>query len=165
MFLEFARDKGVLSKDGEILTEQPHVLQRWAEFYKMYECDDASVSSNSETLSLDIANGEISIKEIDNTIRSLKCGKAAGADDVTAEIIKYGGPRILDLLWLLCNLCWKSGVPDDWRIAVIVFLYKASQIVCANHRAISLISLGSKVYAKILPRRIQEGPERLLWEA
>ena len=34
-------------------------------FYKaLYECDDASVSSNSETLSLDVADDEINIKEV-----------------------------------------------------------------------------------------------------
>ena len=52
--------KEVLLKDDEIVTEQPHVLQRWSEFYKkMYECDDASVSSNSKTPNLDVADGEI----------------------------------------------------------------------------------------------------------
>ena len=65
--------KGMLSKEGEILTEEPYVLQGWAEFYKeMYECDESSVSSNSKTLSLDVADGEISIKEVENAIRSLK---------------------------------------------------------------------------------------------
>ena len=42
---------------------------------------------------------------------------------------------------------------------------KGSQLDCASHRAISLISLGSKVYAKVLARRMQERSERLLWEA
>ena len=34
----------------------------------MYECDDASVSSNSELLSLDVADGEISVKEVESAI-------------------------------------------------------------------------------------------------
>ena len=83
-------------------------------------------------------------------------------------MIKHDEPSILDLFWFLCNLCWKSGVvPDDWRGAVIVTLDKGkgSQIDCASHKAISLISLGSKFYARILARRIQEKSERLLWEA
>ena len=74
-------------------------------------------------------------------------------------MIKYVGPIVLDLFWFLCILCWKSEeVPDGWRGAVIVPLYKGkgSQIDCASHRAISLISLGSKVYAKVLARRMQE---------
>ena len=52
------------------------------------------------------------------------------------------------------------------RSAVIMPLYKdkGSQIDCASHRAISVISLGSKDYAKILARTMQERSERLLWE-
>ena len=41
----------------------------------MYKCDDESVSGNSETMSLDVADGEI--KEFDCATRSQKCGKAA----------------------------------------------------------------------------------------
>ena len=64
---------------------------------EMYECDDASVSSNTETLNLDVADGEISVKEVESVIRSLKCDKAAVADEVTSEMIKYGGARVSDL--------------------------------------------------------------------
>ena len=41
-------------------------------------------------------------------------------------------------------------------------LYKSKrlQIDCASHGAIGLISLDSKVYAKVLARRIQERSER-----
>ena len=44
--------------------------------------------------SLEVTDGEISIKEVESAIRSLKYGKAAGADGVTAEMIKYDGPRV-----------------------------------------------------------------------
>ena len=43
-------------------------MQRWAEFYKMYECDDASLSSSSETLSLDVADGKIGVKEVESAV-------------------------------------------------------------------------------------------------
>ena len=41
---------------------------------------------------------------------------------------------------------------------------KGSQIDCASHTTICLISLGSKIYDKILARRMQEKSERLLWD-
>ena len=47
----------------------------------MYECDDASVSSNSETLGLGV-DGEISLNEVESAIRSLKCAKSDEADRV-----------------------------------------------------------------------------------
>ena len=77
----------------------------------MYECDDASISSIS---TLDVDDGEIRLKEVERAIRSQKRDKAAGADGVTAEMIKYGGPRVLSLFWFLCKLYCKSvEIPDD----------------------------------------------------
>ena len=73
----------------------------------MYECDDASVTSISETLSLDVADGEINIKEVESAIRSLKYSKLAGADGVTAEMIKYDG--VLVLIFMQCMLEIRGG--------------------------------------------------------
>ena len=42
----------------------------------MYKYDNASVSSNSETLSLYDADGEIGMKDVENAIQGMKCGKA-----------------------------------------------------------------------------------------
>ena len=38
---------------------------------------------------------------------------------------KGGGDRVVNWIWRLCNLNFESGlVPEDWRSAVIVPLYK-----------------------------------------
>ena len=38
---------------------------------------------------------------------------------------KGGGDRVVDWMWRLCNMAFESGVvPEDWRSAVIVPLYK-----------------------------------------
>ena len=40
-------------------------------------------------------------------------------------MIKGGGNRVVDWIWRLCNMAFESGVvPEDWRSAVIVLLYK-----------------------------------------
>ena len=56
-----------------------------------------------------------------------KNGKAAGMDEITGEMIKGGSPsdRVVDWIWSLCNMAFENGVmPEDWRSAVIVLLYK-----------------------------------------
>ena len=53
-------------------------------FKEMYECDDASVSSNSETLSLDVADGEISVKEVESAILRVHTLKS----EILAKICK-----------------------------------------------------------------------------
>ena len=67
-------------------------------------------------------------------------------------MIKGGGNRVVDWIWSLCNMAFESGgVPEDWRYAVIVQLYKGKEEEkeCCNYRGISL-SLVRKIYAGIL---------------
>ena len=46
----------------------------------------------------------------------LKNGKAAGEDEVTGEKIKGEGSRMLNWIWSLCNVAFKSDVVlKDWR--------------------------------------------------
>ena len=59
--------------------------------------------------------------EVDVRVRKLKNGKAAGKNEVTGEMIKGGGDRVVGWIWRLCNMTFQSGiVPEDWRSAVIV---------------------------------------------
>ncbi len=83
----------------------------------------------------------------------LKCGKAAGMDGITAKMLKYGGSAVVEWMVLICERAWKSGeVPDDWKKAIIVPLYKGkgSRSECGNYRGISLLSVPGKVYGRIL---------------
>ena len=55
----------------------------------------------------------------------LKNGKATGKDEITGEMIKGEGDRVVDWIWRLCNMFFESDiVPEDWRSTVIVPLYK-----------------------------------------
>ena len=53
--------------------------------------------------------------EVEVRVGKLKDGKAAGKDEVTGEMIKGGGSRVVDWIWRLCNmdlrvvLCQKTG--------------------------------------------------------
>ena len=63
--------------------------------------------------------------EVEVRVGKLKNEKATGKDEVTGEMIKGGGNRVVDWIWRLCNMAFESGVvPEDWRSAVIVLLYK-----------------------------------------
>ena len=53
------------------------------------------------------------------------------------RIIKGGGNRVLEWIWRLCNMAFESGVvPEDWRFAVIVPLYKGKgqKTECSNYK-------------------------------
>ena len=83
-------------------------------------------------------------------VGKLKNGKATGKDEITREMIKGGGDRVVDWIWSLCNMVIESGVvSEDWRSAVIIPLYKGKgeRTECKNYRGISLLRVVGKIYA------------------
>ncbi len=101
--------------------------------------------------------------EVERAIARLKCGKAAGIAGITAEMLKYGGDAVVEWMLLICDYAWKKGeVPDDWKKAIIVPLYKGkgSRSECSSYRGISLLSVPGKVYERILTERRMEVTER-----
>ncbi len=105
---------------------------------------------------------EIGRAEIEKVIAKLKCAKAAGMDGITAEMLKYGGDAVVEWMLLICEQAWKKReVPDDWKKAIIVPLYKGkgSRSECSSYREISLLSVPGKVYGRILTERLMEVAE------
>ncbi len=41
--------------------------------------------------------------EVEKAIARLKCGKAAGMDGITAEMLKYGGDAVVEWMLLICE--------------------------------------------------------------
>ena len=62
--------------------------------------------------------------EVEVRVGKLRNGKSAGKDEVTGEMTKGGGNKVVDWIWRLCNMAFESGVvQEDWRSAVIVPLH------------------------------------------
>ena len=63
--------------------------------------------------------------EVEVRVGKLKNGKATSKVEIIREMIKGGGDRVVDWMWRLCNMSFESSdVPEDWRSAVIILLYK-----------------------------------------
>ena len=79
--------------------------------------------------------------EVEVSVGKLKNRKAAGKDEITGEMIKGEGGRVVDLIWRLCNNAFESGVvPEDWRSGVIVSLYKGKGERGLNVRTIDVLA-------------------------
>ena len=92
-------------------------------------------------------------------VGKLKNGKATGKDEITEQMIKDGGDRVVDWIWRLCNMAFENGVvPEDWRSDVIGTLYngKEERNECNNYRCLKLSVVG-KIYARILVEFIETG--------
>ena len=91
--------------------------------------------------------------DVEVRLGKLKNEKAADKDEITEEMIKGGGDRVVEWLWRLCNMAFENGAPPkDWRATVIVTLYesKGERTECSNYGGISLLSVVRKIYAGIL---------------
>ena len=89
----------------------------------------------------------------------MKTGKAAGPDEVTVDMI-----RLLEAVgekWLLRVLIavWRQRrIPDDWRVSILVPLYKNKGDIhnCGQCRGIKLLSQCMKVLERIVDGRIRK---------
>ena len=91
------------------------------------------------------------------SLKSAKTGKAPGIDGISIEIIKAAGGAGVELLWRVCRAVWKDGIaPIEWRQSIIIPVWKrkGDSRECSQYRGISLLSQSSKVFARILEKRI-----------
>ena len=104
---------------------------------------------------------ELEQRETEDAVIRLKLGKAAGCDQVVAEILKKGGDSIVSALHKLCVKVWEEEkLPDDWTRGIIFPIYKdGDERDPLNYRGITLLSIVGKVYAQILNDRLTRWSE------
>ena len=76
-----------------------------------------------------------SLDEVKLAIRKLKNRRAPGADGINAELIMCGGERVcIQMHALFCTIWETETIPEDWRDALMVVLYKGkgSKADCGN---------------------------------
>lgn len=49
------------------------------------------------------------LREVKAAVKFLKKNKAAGIENIPAELIIYSGESVIDMLTIICNKFWQSG--------------------------------------------------------
>ena len=127
------------SKDGATLRRPDDIKKRWCEHCS--ELLNRSPVVEESVLDLIKQHDPImalhevpSRGEIKASVS--KMNKAPGRDGITAEILKNGGEKMIDLLVQFIQSVWENEVPQDWRDAICVSLYKkGSKSDCSNFGA------------------------------
>ena len=157
---------------GKLLTETSNIQARWTEYVEeLYNYPISTDDSIIETLEEE-SSGHLEEKpailrlEVVEAVRKPKSGKAAGFDNVQAELIKNGGEETTVILHKFCNLVWKEGEwPRQWTQSLIIPLAKKGDLKkCSNYRTISLISHPSKALLEIIKNRLKGKAEEILAE-
>ena len=83
-------------------------------------------------------------------------GKAAGVDNIPAELVQAGGEAMMDILTSICNKLWKTGEwPATWTQSLVITLLKKVNLqLCQNHHP-------SKIMLKIILNRLQPQSRRI----
>lgn len=97
------------------------------------------------------------VKEVVDTIKTLKSKKAAGHDNISARVLK-SLPRkaIVFIVKLLNGMLLNSYFPNSWKISKVIPIHKKNKDVTqiSSYRPISLLPHLSKIAEKIIKSRI-----------
>jgi hypothetical protein len=102
----------------------------------------------------------INVESIDNIVRGLKKGKAAGIDYLTAEHIQYCHPIIVSVLNLLFKLLIKfEHVPPGFKTGVIIPIpkndSKSNLDTFSDYRGITISPVISKIFEHCILENIK----------
>ncbi|MGL4418375.1 MAG: reverse transcriptase domain-containing protein [Plesiomonas shigelloides] len=162
--------KVIENSNGQLLTENAAVLNRWTEYcrdlYNHKTEPDTNILQNDQYEVRKAEDVPVLAEEVEAAIRSLKGGKSPGVDNVPAELLKLGGEMTTKILTILCQKIWEQKKwPVQWTQSLVIPLPKKGNLKqCENYRTISLISHASKVMLRIILNRLKPFAEELLSE-
>ena len=146
---DFKKQVPVKDKEGKLLTMNEDQLKRWHQHFEEtlnFECVTqlAEEEENSrEVLSSKINSSPPTIVENRNAIRVMKTGKAAGIDQIAAEMLLVDVNLTADLMFPIFKIVWEQQkLHDDWLQGILVKLPKKGDLSnCSNWRGITLLSI------------------------
>ena len=102
--------------------------------------------------------------EVKSAIDNMKSGKEPGADGVSAEMLKAGGDVITETLTEIFKEIWGvEEIPVDWKTGLIGKLPKKGNLSLGkNWRGITLVSVTSKVFSRVILNRISTALDPML---
>ena len=134
-------------------------------FSKNSNLDGSGISlpvSPSRT-NLKLHNISITPKMVEKVITNLDSSKASGPDCIPVVVLKNCEPELSYILAKLFNICLKeSCFPDRWKVSSVVPVFKnvGERSIAKNYRPVSLLSVVSKVFEKLVNNRIFDHLEK-----
>jgi hypothetical protein len=114
-------------------------VSKWKEHFEEHlneasELEQPTVILRDDGVDIDLPSRE----EIEGALKYLKNNKAAGADSIAAELLKNGGPNLVDALHAVTQQA-RTGetLPRSWTEEVLCPVYKkGDKLDCKNFRGI-----------------------------
>ena len=124
-------------------------------FSKSSNLDDSGISLPvfPSRTNLKLHNISIAPKMVKKVIMNLDSSKASGPDCIPVVVLKNCEPELSYIPAKLFNMCLKeSCFPDCWKVSLVVPVFKnvGERSTAKNYHPVSLLSVVSKVFVKIL---------------
>ena len=105
-------------------------------------------------------------EEMIKVVRNIKNRKALGIDNITVELIKNGGPELLQRISdLLIQIWGQETMPEEWEIGIIRSIFKKGDCRdCNNYRGNTLLNVTYKNFTCLIYNRLQRYSELTLGE-
>jgi hypothetical protein len=162
----------LLCKDmqGNITGDSAGTKQRWKyyteELLNWNSNEEQEMNELPELIEDSDSEEHPTVEEVRNSLRTLKNNKVPGADNIPAELLKYGGNKVIKSIHDLVILVWeKEQMSKDWRKSIIFLIHKKGyKLNCANYRGIALLCTVYKVFTNIIRRTLEPYVERIVGE-
>ena len=134
-------------------------------FSKNSNLDDSGISLPvfPSRTNLKLHNISITPKMVKKVIMNLDSSKASGPDCIPVVVLKDCEPELSYTLAKLFNNCLKeSCFPDCWKVSLVVPVFKnvGKRSTAKNYCPVSLLSVVSKVFEKLINNRITDHLEK-----
>ena len=143
----------------EVLSSASDKAKLFSEnFSKHSNLDDSGIS-----LPGFISRTNLTPKKLKKVITNLVLSKTSGPDCVPVVVLKNCEPELSYILAELFNKCLKeSYFPDYWKVSLVVPVFKnvGGKSTAKNYCLLSLLSVVSKVFEKLVNNRIVDHLEK-----
>lgn len=96
---------------------------------------------------------------------AMKSSKAPGIDSLQLELLRADIYTLASMLTDLFQKIWEDTIPKDWSKGIIVKLSKKGDLSSCNNRwGITLLAIPSKVFCRILLKRVDRAIDHKLRE-
>ena len=134
-------------------------------FSKNSDLDDSGIALPSRT-NLKLHNISVTPKIAKNVIMNLDLSKASGLDCIPLVVLKNYEPELSYIIAELFSKYLKeSCFPDCWTVSLVVPVFKnvGERSTTKNYRPVSLLSVVSTVFDKLVNNRIVHHLERCVF--
>ena len=110
-----------------------------------------------------VLNVFVTPKMVKKVVTNLHLSKASGLDCILVVVLTNPKPELSYILAELFNKCLKeSCFPDCWKVSSVVPVFKnvGERSTAKNYRPVSLLSVVSKVFEKLVNSRIVDHLEK-----